>query len=169
MYYFISIITAFRSRSHIIRIFSLEFIKLLARQYKYCISLGSVQYTQIQSWWILLTFNQKVIINILHMEGKPQSRDDWENCHEKSIENLHRRVSLGMNWSWCKCIRSQVSSISPRRKATGLLVSGPKFSPDEGKFCIWFKSQGLRVWMISGESNVCQMSMKFRNFMTCSP
>ncbi len=78
-------------------------------------------------------------------QGWPQA---WEYCQAKQIQTLGR-ASQGVNWSWSQCIKSHhaqtssgkglpshfwnrniVRSILPglRRKRTGLLLSGPKFS-----------------------------------------
>ncbi len=78
-------------------------------------------------------------------QGWPQA---WEYCQSKPIQTLGR-ASQGVNWSWSQCIKSHhaqtssgkelprhfwnrtiVRSILPglRRKRTGLLLSGPKFS-----------------------------------------
>ncbi len=113
--------------------------------------------------------------------GWPQA---WEYSQVKLIQTLGR-ASQGVDWSWSQCImshhaqmssgkglpshfwtRDNVRSILPglRRKRTGLLLSGPKSSFVESKFCISFGNQGPRVWSKSGEAqNPCclKSSVKF--------
>ncbi len=93
------------------------------------------------------------------------NRDDrkLEYCQAKPIQTLGRPLQ-GVNWSWSQCIKSHhaqtssgkglpshfwnrniVRSILPglRRKITGLLLSGLKYSSDKSTFCFSFGNQGL--------------------------
>ncbi len=120
--------------------------------------------------------------NVHKQQGWMQA---WEYGQAKPIKPLGR-ASQGVNWSWSQCIKSHHDQTSsgkglpshfwnrnfirsilpgPRRKRTGLLLSGPKYSFQmKVNVKIEFGTWCPRVWRKSGEAqNPCclRSSVKF--------
>ncbi len=114
------------------------------------------------------------------MHNQPREPQPYEDCQAKSIQEFGW-TSQGMDWGWVKASRAtthrrvkefgyscriplvkplwttdNVRGILPglRRRRTGLLPSGPKFSFQmRAKFCISFRNQGPRVGGRGGEAH----------------